>query len=126
MRDLRTLDKYRDREGARRVYGWEGDETCGAFRIQSPVDRAMLVVVASAGEGWDHVSVSRPNRPPNWAEMSRVYRLFFKDDEEAMELHVPAREHINCHPNTLHLWRPHGARIPRPPGWMVGPMEKTG
>jgi hypothetical protein len=125
MRDLRALDKYRDSASERRIYGTEGDATCGVFRIPSPIDRAGLAVVASCGDGWDHVSISRPNRPPNWAEMSRIYRLFFGDDETAMQLHVPSTEHINCHPNTLHLWRPQNARIPRPPGWMVGPIERT-
>jgi hypothetical protein len=125
MKDLRTLDEYRDRTAARRFYGWEGDETCGVFLIPSPVDRAKLFVVASSGDGWDHVSVSRPNRTPNWPEMSRVYRLFFRKDEDAFELHVPSSEHISFHPNTLHLWRPQYEKIPRPPAWMVGPREKA-
>jgi hypothetical protein len=44
-----------------------------------------------------------------------------------MELHVPIAEHINLHPNCLHLWRPQDVEIPRPPAYMVGPdaMEKV-
>ena len=68
---------------------------------------------------WDHVSVSRKNRVPNWAEMSHVHRLFFRDDEVAMQLHVPISQHINCHPFVLHLWRPHEGAIPLPPAFMV-------
>jgi len=124
MRDLRTLDLFRDRASAQRIYGWEGDETCGVFRIRSPIDGADLVVIASSEDEWDHVSVSRPNRTPNWPEMSHVFRLFFREDEEAFELHVPARDHINFHSTTLHLWRPRNEKIPRPPGWMVGPSKK--
>lgn len=68
---------------------------------------------------WDHVSVSTPRRPPSWAEMCFVKRLFWTDDETVMQLHVPASQHINCHPNTLHLWRPQLLIIPRPPSMMV-------
>ena len=120
MKNLTFLNMYRDRESALAIYGDTGDHTCGAFVIPSPIDKAPLRIIASSGEGWDHVSVSRANRPPNWAEMEHVKRLFFKDHEEAMQLHVPVSDHINCHPHCLHLWRPQQERIPRPPGWMVG------
>jgi hypothetical protein len=125
MRNLRLLDRYRDRENAQRIYGWHGDETCGCFCVQSPIDRAPMVVIASSAEGWDHVSVSRSNRPPNWTEMTYIHRLFFNDDEEAMQLHVPVSDHISFAVNCLHLWRPQNACIPRPPGWMVGPKKET-
>jgi hypothetical protein len=120
MRNLRTLDLYRDR--SRRViayFGSVGDHEAGLFHVPSPTDRALLKVLASAGEGWDHVSVSRPNRCPNWPEMEHVKRLFFREDEVAMQLHVPPPDHINCHPYCLHLWRPHDVAIPRPPAWMI-------
>jgi hypothetical protein len=38
--------------------------------------------------------------------MAFVKRLFFRDDETAMQLHVPASDHVNQHPYCLHLWRP--------------------
>ena len=79
---------------------------CGVHRLR---------VIASRGGGWDHVSVSLANRTPTWAEMEYVKRLLFKDDEVAMQLHVPVKDHINNHPYTLHLWRPHGKSIPLPP-----------
>ena len=121
MRDLRTLEAYRDHVRGRTLWGWGGDETCGAFSVPSPIDRAPMVVVASSGEGWDHVSVSRVNRCPNWTEMEHVKRLFFRDDETAMQLHVPLSEHINVHPHCLHLWRPNDGRaIPMPPKEFVG------
>jgi hypothetical protein len=123
MRDLRMLDVFRrtDRK-TREVYGSVGDETCGAFEVPSPIDKAPMFVVASSGCRWDHVSVSRTNRCPNWPEMEYVRQLFFKDDETAMQLHVPAKDHVNCHPYCLHLWRPQYADIPRPPAILVGPV----
>ena len=117
MRNLHLLNPHRVQlEG----FG-PGDDREGAFTLASPIDRAQLRIIASADMGWDHVSVSRQNRPPNWAEMSFVKRLFFKEDETAMQLHVPVDDHVNFHPNTLHLWRPHDQEIPRPPSNMVGP-----
>ena len=121
MRNLHELDAYRMRGRAVvEIYGWEGDEAVGAFTVPSPIDRAPLVIVASAGEGWDHVSVSRKNRCPNWQEMEHVAGLFFRDDETAMQLHVPASDHVNAHPYCLHWWRPLDQLIPRPPSVFVG------
>ena len=99
----------------------DGDETCGMFFVPSPIDGRDLVVIASAGSGWDHVSVSRRSRTPNWPEMDYVKRLFFADDETVVQYHVPPSDHVNLHPNCLHLWRPQESALPRPPAWMVGP-----
>jgi hypothetical protein len=92
---------------------------CGAFLLQHPTSRQVIKVIAGNGDGWDHVSVSTPTRCPTWEEMCWVKGLFFRDDECVMQLHVPADQHINTHPNCLHLWRPHGADIPRPDASMV-------
>ena len=120
MRNLRLLDTLRLRGRAVAFYGWDGDETCGAFALRSIIDGGQLTVIASSGEGWDHVSVSRPTRCPNWPEMEQVKRLFFREEETAMQLHVPPSDHVNNHPYTLHLWRPLDQEIPRPPSIMVG------
>ena len=124
MRDLSELDVFRlTSPELLRFYGWSGDSTCGAFVIPSPVDRKPLHVIAAADLGWDHVSVSRPNRTPTWGEMEHIKRLFFRDDEAAMQLHVPVAQHISLHPNVLHIWRPHGhPPIPLPPPLMVAPV----
>jgi hypothetical protein len=55
--------------------------------------------------------------------MEHVKRLFFKDDETAMQLHVPPSDHLSLHPYCLHLWRPQDREIPRPPSIMVAPPE---
>lgn len=111
MKNLTELDQFRDSSAAViRHFGTAGDSTCGVFFPNS-----QLKVIASSGEGWDHVSVSRRDRCPSWEEMEFVKRLFFKDDETAMQLHVPPTKHINNHPYVLHLWRPQGVEIPLPP-----------
>jgi hypothetical protein len=117
VRNLNVLNAHR--LDFVKEYGDSGDETCGAFAFPSPIDGQSLRVVASSGMGWDHVSVSRSSRCPNWLEMEFVKRKFFNDDETAMQLHVPATDHINNHPHCLHLWRPQHQDIPRPPTVMV-------
>lgn len=120
MRNLNELDRYRDRSPeVMLAYGNAGDHTCGAFTVPSPIDGAVIRIVASSDFDWDHVSASRANRCPNWIEMEHIKRLFFNKDETAMQLHVPPSDHINKHPNCLHLWRPQAQDIPRPPSWMV-------
>jgi hypothetical protein len=77
-------------------------------------------VIASDGAGWDHVSVSRVNRCPNWPEMEYVKRLFFAPHEVCMQLHVAESEHLSVHNYCLHIWRPNdGTKIPQPPALMV-------
>jgi len=123
MRNLNApnIDALRDR--SRQIiehYGSAGDETCGVFDLPSTIDGANLRIIASNGGGWDHVSVSRTNRCPNWLEMEQVKRLFFNPDEVAMQLHVAESEHLSVHPYCLHIWRPNeGAAIPLPPAMMV-------
>jgi hypothetical protein len=113
MRDLNRLDPC--------VTVLEMAKDGGAFYTLSPIDRKPLSVIASFGMGWDHVSVSRKNRVPNWAEMEYVKRLFFAADETAVQFHVPASDHVNMHETVLHLWRPNdGREMPRPPSILVG------
>jgi hypothetical protein len=51
--------------------------------------------------------------------MAFVKDLFWLPTETVMQLHVPAAAHRNLHPYCLHLWRPIGQEIPRPPGEAV-------
>lgn len=126
MRNLHLLDQYRNvSRQVMALYGHVGDATCGVFTVPSPIDGAEIRVIASTGFGWEHVSVSRRNRCPNWPEMSHIRQLFFDDGETVMQLHVPTSDHVNDHPHCLHLWRPVGVEIPRPPAWMVGGVPRA-
>jgi hypothetical protein len=70
---------------------------------------------------FEHVSVSLVTEEgtPTWEEMDAVKRLFFRDGECVMQLHVPEGAHINTHEGCLHLWRPLEEKIPRPPQALV-------
>lgn len=102
------------------VPGQPRDPFGGAFIMASPTDGRPLRIIATNGAGWDHVSVSRVERCPDWYELEHVKRTFFWPNETAMQLHVPEADHVNNHPHCLHLWRPHFTEIPRPPAVMVG------
>lgn len=115
MRDLDALDKYRVNTGVDVHWGGPGDKRGGAFVFGSDTADVLLRVIASVDRGWDHVSVSLEDRTPTWAEMEQIKRLFFKDHETAYQLHVPAKDHINIHPYTLHLWRHRMRVFPHPP-----------
>ena len=119
MKDLTTLSKFRQPALELQLYGTMGGSGDGIFAFRSPVDSKTLRVIASTGEGWEHVSVSRINKTPSWAEMEFVKRMLFKPEEVCMQLHVAVEEHISVHRFCLHIWRPINQEIPLPPSWMV-------
>lgn len=101
-----------------RIQGYP--EQAGAFLV--PFEGRNLRVIASNGEGiveWDHVSVSLPNRCPNWREMSHIKKIFFEEKDIVIQFHVGKSQHINVHPYCLHLWRHHTERFPLPPVFLV-------
>lgn len=107
------------------------DGNNGAFLIPAPDGLVVLryndgtvplalTVIASDGEGWEHVSVSTPQRCPTWREMDRVKRLFWDDEDTVMQFHAPRSMWVSTHPYTLHLWRPTNTEISLPPPILVG------
>lgn len=100
----------------------------GAFLVpyspRPPRPGIMLGIIVSDGEGWDHVSVSLPNRCPSWEEMCFVKDLFFEPHEVAIQIHPARSEYVNHHPFCLHLFRHQTKSIPTPPSWMVGPRRE--
>lgn len=99
--------------------GW-GDNEGGYFEVYSPIQRSKkLSIIASCGDGWDHVSVSLPFRCPVWQEMEYVKRLFFLPNETAIQYHPAETYYINNHPYCLHMWRPQNIEMIMPPIEMV-------
>ena len=68
------------------------------------------VVIWNCGNGWDHVSVSFPNRAPTADEMRMAKDVFFRPEEFCVQ-YYGLQDEQNC----LHLWRPHKIIIPKPP-----------
>jgi hypothetical protein len=63
----------------------------GAFMI--PFESFTLRVIASDGMGWEHVSVSLPNRTPNWRAMCFMTDVF-GDAEDVMIKYHPSPSSI--------------------------------
>ena len=108
-------------ESYRRVHPWLGASSGNFGYFVVPIGSALMNVLVSDGMGWDHVSVSLPDRCPTWEEMCLIKRLFFAPDEVVMQLHPAEWNYRNCHPFCLHLWRPQDQTIPLPDPSMVAP-----
>lgn len=123
MKNLDALGRYRDNSPD--VIAWMGDvdpRLSGVFHV--PVYSCaphFLKIIASAGEGWDHVSISLPNRCPTWPEMCLVKDMFFEDEEMVIQIHPKKSEYVNYHPYCLHMWRWQLEGQPMPPSILVGP-----
>jgi hypothetical protein len=116
MRNLHELDKYRvvnDYITQMQLDNNCGDDKVGAFMFN--YEGREIFAMATVFYDWDHVSVSLAKRCPNWYEMEFIARLFFKEDEIAIQLHLPTKLHVNIHPNVLHWWRPQLIMVPLPP-----------
>ena len=121
---MRTWQELRDRINGLGIIMAHDDGVSGfACRVQCGGE--LLQIIASWGEGWDHVSVTRvsDSLPSSWKVMAWVKELFWCDDETVMQLHPAKRDWINNHPGCLHLWKPQHAAIPLPPPIMVGIKE---
>lgn len=96
---------------------------CGAFMLKSPIDGAELGVIASNELGWEHVSVSRRNRCPNWVEMCFIKDLFWDSEDCVIQYHPPKSQYVNNCQNCLHMWRKIGFEFPIPKSILVGLKE---
>jgi hypothetical protein len=102
------------------------DGNNGAFRLPSPESGWMLAIIASDGEGWEHVSVHayRPfgeqQRTPTWKEMAFVKQQFWDAENVCVQFYPRESEYVNNHPHTLHWWRPTDVELPTPPSILVG------
>lgn len=121
MSDWNYLNKYRVRTGkfgSDDSYGFNG-----FFCLM--LNGTRVKVIASDGEGWQHVSVSlhdHPNTCPKWDIMCMVKDLFWEDEDCVVQFHPPKSEYVNHHPGCLHLWRcTDGREQPIPPSIFVGP-----
>jgi len=111
---------YRIKTGAGSYNSDDSDENNGAFYIPTPHFHKPLLVIASDGLGWEHVSVSLETRCPNWDEMCLLKDLFWDSEDIVIQIHPPKSKYINQHPYCLHLWRPINAQILIPDQILVG------
>jgi hypothetical protein len=77
--------------------------------------------------GWEHLSVTlcdknhkQIKRCPTWLKMCDLKNIFWDEEDCVIQLHPPKSDWVNCHEFCLHLWRPVGVELPRPPYYMIG------
>lgn len=91
------------------------------FRLT--IDGKSLRIIASDGEGWQHVSVSEEysTKPVSWSVMCQVKELFWEPEDVVIQFHPAKTQYVNYHPGVLHLWKPLNFVIPTPDPILVGP-----
>lgn len=117
-KDLSRLDKYRQKDDEKRIYGMEGDQHNGIYKVF--VNGRSFYCIVSNGGGWDHISVGGKNkRIPTWDEMCAIKDMFFDKDEVCVQYHPAEENYINLAENVLHIWKPQNIEMPTPPLIMV-------
>ena len=107
----RAIERFRIIKGMMASNSTYGNN--GAFMIKYK-SRTYKVITSDQG-GWDHVSVSLPNRVPTWKEMCTIKDMFFEDNEVAVQYHPAKESYINDHSFVLHMWRCQDTAMPMPP-----------
>ena len=104
-----------------------GDGNLGCFQVPIMTKitggrsgQRIFTVISSDQAGWEHVSVSLPDRLPTWDEMCSIKGMFWGEEDCVIQYHPPQSSYINNHPYCLHMWRPTEEHLPTPPVWMVG------
>ena len=118
---FKVPEQYRLQSGIFATDQWDGRN--GMFVIPNPFTRnnkPELQVMSSDGKGWEHVSVSLRFRSPTWEEMCKVRLLFWDDNDVVIQYHPAKNNYVNNHPYCLHLWRPVGIELLKPPEDLVG------
>lgn len=94
---LSQLDIYPGKDGYVQIVGrikfcrWEGS------------------VIFDNADGVEHVSISPYKKSiiPNWFELVETKRIFWKPDEEVVQIIPKDSEYVNIVKNCMHLWRAH-------------------
>lgn len=56
------------------------------------------------GVAWLHASISRGKQMPSYDDLRDLHRAVWGETGYAYEIHAPADQHVNIHPNARHLW----------------------
>lgn len=117
MSDWKIINAGRVLEG--RYYSEDSDGFNGMFKLF--VCCEWVRIIATCGEGWKHVSVSRlaSDKVPTWEMMCKIKDLFWEPTDWVMQFHPAHKEYVNNHPDCLHLWQPDAAFL-TPPSILTG------
>lgn len=89
--------------------GWEikTADPCGVAYLRKRSQTLALISIRVENDHWDsvwvHLSVSRPDRIPDWDELAELKKLLMPD-LKAIQVFPTEAEWVSIHPNVLHLW----------------------
>ncbi len=109
---IKEVEKYRMTKGILASSQDYGNNGCFIIPFRK---KLFLNCVVSDEGGWEHVSIDANGRCPVWKEMCFIKDLFWEKDEAVIQYHPAESEYIRTHPYTLHLWKPIGIELPKPP-----------
>lgn len=122
MSDWVFLNQHRAKRGMYASTPLDGFN--GSFGFALPGEARMICVIASDGEGWQHVSVSfgqASPKTPSWEVMCAVKALFWEPSDWVVQFHPAETEYVNNHPGCLHMWRcTDGRAQPTPDSILIG------
>lgn len=126
---FKVPEKYRLTDGPMGSTKEVGNNGVFVIPASSGIGRRDLFIIASDGEGWEHVSLQasegRKSRTPTWDEMCAIKDMFWGPNDWVVQFHPAQKDYVNNHENVLHLWRPVKEVMPTPPSILVGIVTPT-
>lgn len=102
-----TVDGLRLRKALGREQ-WQAPEPFGpdGWRMVSRAGDCSVIVTTAEFEGatWTHASRTAPDRVPTYEEMIELHRAVWGETGYSYQVQAPLAQHVNIHPNALHLW----------------------
>lgn len=83
-------------------FGPDGWRLVGTERTESVILSAFRL--ADDDTDWIHASWAGPGRVPSYEEMILLHRAVWGDTGYSYQVQAPVAQHINIHPNALHIW----------------------
>lgn len=98
----------------------EADNDGMGGRYYDKYNNKWLHFIFSYQMGWEHLSISMPNKTPSWEQMCMMKDIFWNKDEACVEYHPKEEDYVNMHKHCLHIWKPTDVELPTPPHILVG------
>lgn len=115
---MKNIDKIKDTPNLVIRAEAKGDGLGGYY--YDKISDKRLNFIFSYQMGWEHLSVSMPNRTPSWEQMCRMKDIFWDENEACVQYHPKKEDYVNNHEHCLHIWKPVDYELPTPPSIMVG------
>lgn len=97
-----------------RQFVQESNELAVWYGTSSGLRACVTFAMHDDGRIWRHASVSLRDQMPTYDDLCLLYNELCNTDRRAVQLFVPASQHISIHPYCLHLWQCEDEDLPLP------------